>query len=157
MPGKKNEEVAPADEVRRVANLHREQNLTPEQISAQLGLSQATVRHYLRAAGVYSKTPPPCPEKVELLRRLHAEGAGTTALVRALKIDAYQLWVYLQAAGLPAPPSRISQRRLTDAQVTEIVAQYDAGVPVKDIAHRYDVGQSTVRDNIQRHKDKTTK
>ena len=43
------------------------------------------------------------------------------------------------------------QRRLTDAEIDDLVAQYEAGSTIKTLAHQFGVHRTTVMTHLDRH------
>lgn len=117
----------------------------PARIAGYVGRSPTGVSGWLRKRGSY-RSPRMTAETRAEIERLYLEGWTIEAIAAAVGRTHGGVRFYLQRQDLFLP----ERTHVTEAMASKMVAWYDRGVPIRVIADRLGVGESTMYLHLRR-------
>lgn len=140
-------------EIRRLHQL----KLSEDQIAYQLRRSVAEVRRVIDEYAAYQKAdrqlaqnPALTSLEKDLIRRFHREGMDYVAISRSLSLTKALVLDYLTTIGHTVTGKEVvSPRYVDDDERAKILADHENGVPIKELARKYNRHRKTIRSIVR--------
>lgn len=138
-----------------IARLYRD-GLTTYDIAKRFGVSPTPIRRALERQGVEvrpsGKRPrwKNTPEQREQVMALYRQGIGVEKIAKQIGCRSEHISAVLADSDVRVRPFGTHARKLTDEQVEQIVAEYQAGAKLTGLANKYGTSYVTIRNWLVR-------